>query len=296
MSNVTPQGWGGGRWGLTPWGGTDVEELRLIGAIAVRENVLRLEFNQAPIFTGILDPFDASQPKRYSINAIAGTFGLDSFATRPVRVLMAEQAKIANSGGRFIDLYVDRPFSPFPAQYRATANNIYSSDQAAIEPGFTSQLFFGLKRLYIPSEPERAVTSRDIANPQTLTAALDPLPEVTDLVLGTFPVDEGGDYAADEGISNLKKRVFRRLFTRKGAFAHMPEYGIGIQTYSKKLNTFSTRQLLIAEIEKQLSQEPDIARMRAVAIQRAPGLVVFAILIRTVIGTGVKFEAPVSVG
>jgi hypothetical protein len=43
---------------------------------------------------------------------------------------------------------------------------------------------------------------------------------------GTFEADADGDYRNDAGLEGVKKRVMRRLTTGKGAFAHLPNYGL----------------------------------------------------------------------
>lgn len=43
---------------------------------------------------------------------------------------------------------------------------------------------------------------------------------------GVMQTDADGDYANDAGLVSRKKRVQRRLTTPKGAFAHLPDYGL----------------------------------------------------------------------
>ena len=60
---TAPDGWGGGPYGLTPWGGGGslfTDNLTLVLAIAIRENVCRLTFNEPVTLTGVLDPHDAA--------------------------------------------------------------------------------------------------------------------------------------------------------------------------------------------------------------------------------------------
>lgn len=285
-------GWGGGPWGLTSWGGGPDDDLALAVAVAMRENVLRLEFNVAPLFTGVLDQNDASNPARYAIVAVDGTVGLDGNPVRAVRPVLIAQPAIVGGGGRYVDVTVDRTFSPFPTQYRISVNNLVTTYGLPMDLGATSVVFHGLTREYVPSLTEAAVPSRDIASPQTRSAALDPLPDVSQLVLGTYPVNDAGDYAFDEGLVNLKKRIFRRLFTRKGGFLFLPSYGIGVGTYAKKLNQAAVRQRLAVEAERQILREPEVSKARVRFIDRAPGLVVLQVLVRTVHGAGFRMDAP----
>ena len=267
------QGWGAGEWGRSFWG-VGSGPLQLIDAEPVRENVVRLFFNAVPKFTGILDPHDASSAERYQIVIVAGTlpFGVDP---RPVSPILASVAEVAGAGGTQIDLTVDRPFSPYTARYLVSVNQLQTTDGGLLDPAFCCQEFDGLLGQRGVRNRSLALPSRDIANPQTFQAMLDPLPVTNDpLVLGSIPVDDSGDYAFDEGVTSLKKRIFRRLVTTPGKFSHLPEYGVGLPQQLKQLNTFAKRVEMQAEIEKQILQEPDVDAVSAQVVSDldTPGL------------------------
>jgi hypothetical protein len=139
-----------------------------------------------------------------------------------------------------------------------------------------------------------AIPSRDIASPQTLSSFSDPLPNVNSVVLGSFAIDDNGDYAFDEGLVNLKKRIYRRLIFKPGSFPHMPTYGVGVPTYAKQLNTAATRGKLASEAETQISKEPDVEKcvVQIVTDSDVPSLVRFRILVRTKLGQQAKFDVP----
>jgi hypothetical protein len=256
---TTTSGWGGGSWGQTFWGGGVDTDLRLLAALAIRENVVRLVFNIAPVFTKLLDPHDASSKHRYSVVGVGGTIGLDEEPVREVLPLYATQELIELSLGRILDLTVDRAFTHYPAQYRVSVNNLFTGDGFSLDTDFTSVVFYGLRRLWVPASPENVSTTRDIANPQTYLATLDPLPNPQEaLLLGSIPTDANGDYAFDDGITNLKKRVYRRLVTIPGSFAHAPDYGVGVPAYLKRLNQAGVRSKLRSEAVKQILLEPDV--------------------------------------
>lgn len=294
---MTIGGWGGGEWGQTPWGGGDESFLQLLSAEPIRENVVRLFFSAAPLFTGLLNANDASNPARYDIGPIEGTTDGDGVPTRDVDVVLAERALVAQSFGRAIDVTVDRPFSPFPARYFVAVNQLVTSTGTLLGGGGTGVGFYGLYRFIAPPNPAKTVPSRDIANPQSTFAALATSQSSDPRVLGTIPIDDTGDYAFDEGIVNLKKRIYRRLVTTKGRFAHLPGYGVGILTHIKRLNLAAVRAQVVADAESQISQEPDVAEARVSIVNdpTVPNLLRVRVRVRATIGNvqGIQaFEFP----
>lgn len=166
MTIIIPDGWGGGRWGTAPWGGAEADDLQLRSALAVRENVVRLEFNFPVFFDGLLTPFDGSNRRRYSVTAVEETLGSDGLPARTVFVVLAEVPAVEGSLGKLVDVFIDRPFSPFPAEYVIAVNNLIASGSSLpLDPNFTSLRFFGVQRARVPDVPEAAVPSRDISNP-----------------------------------------------------------------------------------------------------------------------------------
>lgn len=111
-----------------------------------------------------------------------------------------------------------------------------------------------------------------------------------DLDMQFFPVDEkqaqgtwrhepSGDIAIQDGEASLKKRVIRRILTTRGAFAHLPNYGIDPMV--KSLARSGNIQALINDIAEQVRQEPDVSQV-GVSAERSstPGLLDLAIYIR----------------
>jgi hypothetical protein len=289
-------GWGEA-FGATSWGDDTINAVALVAAEPVAENVVRLVFNVAPMFSFLQDLHDGSRRARYAVDPVGGTFGADDRPTRAVIVREVRQRTDLDVTGRTVDIVLDRPFSPFPSQYVVTANNLVAAlDGSPMDVTHASIGFYGLQRVTIAPDPERVVPSRDFANPQTLAQLLDATGNADPTGLGTHPVDQTGDYATDEGIQNLKKRVFRRLITAKGAFLHAKGYGVGVAAEAKKLNSPGTRDLLASEAERQIGLEPDVRKVKVKVIldPSNPGMVRFLILIKTIQGIGVKFEAPFS--
>jgi hypothetical protein len=255
-------GWGYGGFGITPWGAGGVSTLQLVSALAVRENTVRLTFNTGVEFTGILNAGDGSNIERYSVIAVAGTVGFDGEAVRQVSPVTVEVVSIPESFGSVLDLTVDRPFTAYPSRYMVSVQGVNGIGGVLLDPAFASLTFDGARRVRPKPRIDHIVGSRDIANPQTRSALLDPLPNTTDsLILGTYPVDETGDIAIDEGIDGYRKRVFRRCMTRKGKFAWLPGYGVGLPGQVKKLGRRGVRDAIAADAETQIGEEPETVKV-----------------------------------
>lgn len=276
-------GWGRGPYGLNQWGAGGLADLRLENAQAIAENLVRLTFNTAPLYTGVLGPNDASNAARYNIVPVAGTAenGADP---RNVRVIAATLAEVEGAGGSAIDITLDRPMSGYPAEYLVSVNQmVVAATGGLLEAGFTSFSFLALEAYAPPHVREEQVPSRDIANPQTRAAALASLlPSDDQAFLGTIPVDERGDYAFDQGITNLRKRVLRRLVTGKGRFTHLPEYGVGLLSQLKRLSLQGTRREIAADAEAQISREPEVEQVSVTVVNdpRVPSLLRLRVKVR----------------
>jgi hypothetical protein len=227
----------------------------LLQAIAIAENVVELTFSEVPFFSGLLEVSDGSLASHYALAPVPGTVGLDGSPVRPVAVLFAVPGGLATQ----IDLILDRPMTPIPAAYTVRVAGLVDANSRT-PMGTTTFAFPALYRRIVPPQLDTATPSRDFANPQTGQALLDPLPNTTDPTqLGTFVVDETRDYAFDEGLTALKKRVFRRWLTRKNGFAHLPGYGIGVREFGKRLASPSVRARIAADAQTQIGQEPEVA-------------------------------------
>jgi hypothetical protein len=293
MSNV---GFGSVSWGFGAYGSGETP-LALLSAEPVRDNVVRLTFNQALLFTGTGEPGDASVIDYYDVTAIDGTVGADGFLARKVSPAIATLSDIEGSLGAQIDLIVDRPFSPSPAQYLVSVHNLKSADLTLLQAGSTSASFDGLYRQLPPPMPEHAHGRRDIANPQTLQALGLTGTDVPDQkLLGAYVPDDTGDYARDEGMPSYRKRIFRRCMTRKGAFAHLQNYGLGLIDQIKKLGRASVRETLASDAEAQIRLEPETVDVRCVFVQSrdVPGLFFLKIRAKTTAGETLSDDLPFS--
>ncbi len=268
--------------------GPSVDSFDLVDVLAVRENVLRLTFSSPIYFSSVLDPGDASNADRYAIIPDASSLGSDGQPPRPV---LPRRAELFSSNQ--VDLWVDRRLSPCPSVYVVQVNGLVADDTFVPLRVITASCF-GLRAGVPAPTPDNAFSNADIANPQTLSGALDPLPLPNDSVLGTLPVDDTGDIAKDEGLASYKKRVLRRLTTRKGKFAHLPDYGTLFVQSVKQLGRSGLLQQLAADAEAQVKQEPETVEA-SVQIIFFGGVAFFRVRARCSFGTTVNLLSPVNI-
>ncbi len=279
MTSTT--GWGGASWGGSPWGGA-VGPFAFATIFPHRENVLRIGFSTPPNATGLLDVADALSPSHYSVAAVG--VGLDA---EPARAVVVVDAVVAveqvdpSRVGRLIDLVLDRAMSPDPSQYVLTYSGILSFDLSTSLSGTVST--YAVFRLIQPPTAEFATPTVDFASRQTAASGSS--------VLGLTPVGEDGDYAVDVGVLTLKKRVIRRLITRKGKFAHLPLYGVGVLDQIKRLAKPGVLATLAADAQIQIGSEPDVASVIVTAFVRDE-IAWFRVRVQPKVGREQQFAIP----
>lgn len=269
----------------------------LVSVTPVAENRLRLTYSDAVYYSGIGDPQDAANISKFSVAVDPTTTGLDGAPGRPVGVMKAVLSPAAEVGSLYgwcIDLLLDRAMSPHPVQYTVTSDGVWNASRTAVDP--VSLPFVGLHMELARPALDTPSRSRDFAFPPLATPANDTglltTPSSPSSPIATYRSNGRGDYAYDEGVVGLKKRVMRRLITRPGAFAHLGKsYGVGVPQQLKRLATAKIVQQLANEAQKQIAEEPDVSVVRVTAsVDAANNLVRFVILIRSVGGQAISLS------
>ena len=123
----------------------------------------------------------------------------------------------------------------------------------------------------------------DVANPQLVRDAgiVDPPP------LGQYQVDDRGDFALDNRLQNIRKRILRRISTPRGGFFHLPNYGFA-QPPKGNVRPSELRKLA-ADAKAQVEREPEVVRVQVSVqqIPQQPNVVVLAVRARTTLGLDV---------
>lgn len=296
-------GWGSEWWGAGGWGGPTSAALQLVDAVAIRENVVQLTFNQPVYFSELLDIPDGSIISKYTVAPVAGSVGIDGNPARPVNVAAVALAQTpedqgdlppGSQFGAVLDVTLDRPMSPFPCAYTITVSQLFDADlSVALDPGHATLQYAAVFKVFVPPQISTPAFNRDFSNPQSLFGATN-LPNPQNVAnLGVFPISDG-DYAIDSGLQGYKKRCFRRLYTAVAGFLHLgPTYGVGIPQQGKKLARPATIAQLAASAESQIGQEPETKSVHVTGARdtQNPGLTRFTVIAVTKGGASTKFSA-----
>lgn len=281
---ATVFGYGTGGYGSLGFGvgSTFVIALNLADAFAVRENVVRVVFDSPPRYTGMLDPFDASVPAYFAVKPVAGTSDNNGNAARAVSVI---EVNAVEGNPNALDLILDRAMTGYPAQYGLTVNpnSVVSYDYGPLSAA-ESPLFYGVRQGRPHTTPEYILSNRDIANPNS-NAGL-PIAEGESAKLGVFNVNGQGDVAYDEGLIGLRKRMLRRLSTKRGTYAHLPGYGVLALGGVQQLARPGLREVFAVDAESQIKQEPEVVQASVVIDYNPdlPSIVIYRVKAKTRFG------------
>jgi hypothetical protein len=277
-------GYGAGGFGAGLYGAGSPAPLVLIDAFATSENVVQLQFNFPVYLSTLRDAPDASDPSHFTFTAVPSTVGYDGSPARPVAPATIAYTDPAPTGfllGQCLDVTLDRAMTPYPAQYMVGVTGLLSSDQISPLTVPSMAMFYGLYRQLVQPSLTTTVPARDFANPQSAIGATS-MPNPSIASLGVFGAGEDGDYAIESGDVSYKKRVYRRMSTRKGGFIFLPpDYGVGLPYQIKQLGTPVRRQTIAADIELQVAQEPETLQVKAQLLTPIPGMVRVNLFART---------------
>lgn len=258
--------------------------LNLVSALAVRENLIRLRFDAAVYWSGLLDPKDASRLSRYLIAPV--TSSRDDQG-EPPRDVWPARAVRSSADPNALEVWTDRRLSGYPARYSIAVNGLYRAADLSDPVATKTAELLGLRAAVPPPLAELAISNRDLANPTSPGGlALD------DSQLGSYVTDHTGDLAYDEGVASWKKRVFRRLTTPKGRYRHLPGYGVLIFESVKALARPGLVQQIARDAEDQIRQEPETVSVRVRVEVQGP-LVFFRVFARCSFGSVGAFSIPV---
>lgn len=234
--------------------------------------------------TGTGEEFEEFDTASTDSGLVAGVWNTKMGRDTAVAVLAVE--------GAAVDLVLDRPLTSYPARYAVDVNDVW--DAIGEEKTTGQRTISSIYRLL--ATETRPTPARDFHNPSTHNALLDPVPDPNNpLNLGTFVVDEQGDYASDEGDTGLRKRIIRRLISRKGRTAHAPSYGVGVVDLGKRLALPDVLSSTVTDAEKQIAEEPEIAKVRCALVpSKTPGLAFFVVLGKTKTNAVVRVGVPIS--
>lgn len=240
---------GSGGVGSTPFGSGSV--LAIASARQTSLSTVLVTFNVAPRAFDRASVFDALNPLNWSLISIDPTDAVVRLAQWAVRVT-----------GESVEVTFDGPL---------TDRAVY---EIVVDPRVTDAFghpmsacnVFEFLTVAAPrevTEAQASIRRSDLANPQ-----ISNLTSGVAVPLGTYQLNDRGDFALESGRPYLKKRVFRRAFTAMGDFFHLPNYGFAEPP--KGIITPSLLQRMQSKAQSQLLREPDVVTA-AVSVQNLAG-------------------------
>jgi hypothetical protein len=222
-------------------------------------NSVDIVFSWEPKHIDPNDPADGINLANYVVTGPVSPF--------PSRLLQS----VVYQGDDTLRLFFDGQLVPGEI-YGIQLANVEAIGGSPLTPDPSSFTFtaFGASTQPVPLERQPA-EQWDIRNPQTAADA----PQGA--ALGTFVIDDDGDLGVESRRRYLRKRIFRRLLTKKGANVLEPDYGLDYE--AKGLQTPARLRRLQQDAETQLRREPNVTGVRVAVGQDAfePGIVVLTV-------------------
>ncbi len=259
-------GFGTSAWGTSPWGtGIAAAAFALDHVRVIDANTVRATFTDVPQQLHDRIVSDALNPFNYALAVVTGPNG--TWAPTVAKVYQVDADPLS------VDLRLDRTLPGTmrsqQTSLRVTVVNVLSAAGAPMI-GAAYKDFYALNQVVNETTRrlERSV-GRDLSNPFTPNSPAG----------GTFRIGASGDYKFDTGLALVKKLIYRRLLTPKGAFFHMPEYGMGLKPKSVAYPYMLTSAR--AEMKRQILQEPEVQDCSVKVTQNAHQMVIFFVHVRT---------------
>lgn len=222
-----------------------------------------ITFDRDPRHLDQKSPIDGTNPSNYVV-------------TGPVAPLVERRIQwIEHIEYGVLRIWFDGDFVP-GEQYQIDVSGIVSTNPVYMTPATVLFTAFGAAGVPVPLELE-TLDAYDIRNPLADRDA------PTGAALGQVVLDETGDLDVEARRRYLRKRIFRRLGTRKGAMLHLPDYGLEID--SKRLLKAAELRKLQVDAETQIKNEPGVRAVRVSVRQIRPGLVYLKIKVRDKFGS-----------
>lgn len=224
-------------------------QIEVLGAYAVARNEVLAFTNVAPRADDPEGWDSATNPRNWALATLDPTVtsgGLSAVpeptpGAVPTRFPSIVQVDLDDDEETTLHLFTDVPLE-LRVRYRlSVVMMVGSTGQTFVGP--TDFLFRGLA-------PQRAL-ARGVREP------LEPYRDLDTSRAGAFRFEPSGDIGVHAGNESLKKRVYRRILTDPGGFAHLPRYGAGLRVKAAMRN--GTLQELANNLAEQIRREPDVA-------------------------------------
>lgn len=226
--------WGVGPWGILP--ATGLFEVE--GVFAVSERTIRVTLTSAALL---------GTPFREGAALNLDTWAVAIVGSSEDPLLLAVR-EVEDSEARQFELYTLNLLPRYPAQLTVSLPGLLSAALAPLTGPSSAQLDGAAKQQVTPRS--------NSSNPADLRSE-----RIAGALAGTLVTTAGGDYQTESGDALLRKMVLRRLTTSRGAFKHLPNFGLGLRA-KQALRGGGINDLRVA-IEEEVRREPDVASVSA---------------------------------
>lgn len=250
---------------LGPFGGAGL--VTVLGVLPLSNNSFTVVYDRAVRALDDEAHDSATNPRNYALGAVDPTYTSATVpqgwvppgATIPTRTPSAGSAVVSVIDPTQVVITTDASME---------AGVVYSVDVSEAIRGAECEAFAGptvwrFRGLRYPRTPQRFELSEERWRDFAWAA-------YGDEGLQAYRQDPTGDIAIHSGVDSLRKRLQRRVFTRRGEFAWAPNYGLGVRP--KALMRGSYLQELSSRAAEQARLEPDVIDAAAeVGVIRTPG-------------------------
>lgn len=233
---------------LGPLGGPGL--ITVLGVLPSTNNSMVVVWDRVPETLDPLSFYSATNPDNYSLEANDPSY-LSSTGLvvpkgmvvprRAPRIFKAEQDAADLTQ---IELYTDTALEPGVVYSLAMNSRIQGANQEV----FAGEDTWTLQALELPAR----LRSYEALQEQYRDFAFGFGAEASP----AFSFDTTGDISLQNARDSLRKRIYRRLFTRTGDFAWTSNYGVGLSM--KALLKSGQTQLVADRAREQILKEPDV--------------------------------------
>ena len=250
---------------------------QMVRALSVGGQVVRVVFNAEPKHKRQAAGDDALNGANYQVEVIAGQGQPPQSVGVHPDVIPWPAYGVFNDGEFALDLQVDRPLV-VGLRYRVTVDSVVVAQDTRHLTAPYGWEFQGEARPIVTLQQRGKMGLVDFAsNP----------------ISGGIIVDSSGDWACDAGdIVGTRKRCFRRVLTKRGAFTHLQNYGLN---YDVKVPATTNKLAgLRSDIQAGLAQEPDVDSVATQVSLDARGWLTLGMRVKTKQGQDVPAVLAVS--
>lgn len=257
-------GFGTSKYGLSPYGGISAT-ISVSLAYAISTHRVRVAMTAPPQHGDQFGDGDATNPRTWAISNEADQFTV---------VLASMHDDVS------VDLTILEPLGDDQSTHTVVANGLVSADGlAATSP--LSATFLGVVQTVDPIDAANLdFRDRDLANPPfQLNRGLG--------YAGTLQIGADGDFVTESGRALTRKLVLRRMNTPRGAFRHLPNYGVA-DLVKEPVLSGGDLSVRLRDYEQQARAEPDVTAARASGSLDRSGVLIVVLAISTTAGANIN--------